>query len=573
MREMVIDVFAGAGGASLGIERALGIPVDLAINHDVEAMAMHWLNHPFTRHDSADVWSVNPRKSIGDRHVGLAWFSPDCTHFSKAKGGKPCKKHIRSLAWVVVRWAKAVRPRVIILENVQEFQDWGPLDRNGQPIKDRKGETYKIWFEQLRRLGYVIESSILKACDYGAPTIRKRLFVVARCDGRPIVWPEPTHGPGRLPYRTAAECIDWSLPCPSIFLSPEEAKALGVHRPLAKKTLERIARGIRKFVIETGNPFIIKFRRGATGQSIAEPMHTITAGSFVKRPAGAGHAMGLVVPFLHNMTHGGRLESIDDPLRTITTDHRGEKALIAPVLVNYHGAKGDEARGQSVVDPLRTQDTSNRFGLAAATLIQTGYGEREGQAPRVPGLDKPLGTVVGTGKHAVVTAHLMTNTTGHTGSAADAPMPTLTTGDHQYAVATFLSKLYGTTIGSDMRTPLPTITGQGNHIAEVRAFLMQYNGTSTGQACTDPLHTCMGRDRFGLVTVEGLDYVIEDIGMRMLTPRELARAQGFSDQYHLTGTKSNQVEKLGNSVCPPLAEVLVRANVQLRDAALTEVGA
>jgi DNA (cytosine-5)-methyltransferase 1 len=485
MREMIVDVFAGGGGASLGIEQALGVPVDLAINHDEEAMAMHWLNHPHTRHGCADVWSVDPCRAMNGVPVGLAWFSPDCTHFSRAKGGQPVERRIRSLAWVVIKWARAVRPRVIILENVPEFREWGPLGADDRPDPARKGTTWHLWCNRLRGLGYEVQSRELKACYYGAPTIRKRLFVIARCDGAPIVWPEPSHGPGRIPYRTAAECIDWSLPCPSIFLALEEAKKWGVRRPLAEKTLERIARGIRKFVLES----VLVGVGGRAGQS-------------PERPA-------------------------SEPNGTVT-------------------GKNDRA-------------------LAVATLIETGYGERQGQAPRAPGLEKPLGTVVGTGKHALVGVSLMTNTSGHAGSAADSPVPTLTTGDHQYAVASFLSKLYGTTTGSDLREPLPTVTGQGNHVAEVRAFLMKYYGRGTGQDCRAPLHTAKSRATFGLVIVAGQDYQIADIGLRMLTPRELARAQGFPDAYHLMGTKSNQVSKIGNSVCPPLAEALVRVNVHLRE--------
>jgi len=532
--EMIVDMFAGGGGASLGITQALGVPVDLAVNHDQDAMAMHWMNHPRTRHECADIYNVDPAQATAGRPVGLLWASPDCTHFSRAKGGKPVKKNIRSLAWVVVRWAKAVRPRVIILENVPEFRMWGPLTKDSVPDKRRKGETFKLWCEQLRALGYELESKDLRACDYGAPTIRKRLFVIARCDGRPIVWPEPTHWEGKLPYHTAAECIDWSLPCPSIFLTKEEAKAWGVRRPLAEKTLARIARGIRKFVIESGDPFIIKFRQGATGQTIHEPMHTITAGSYVKRPAGAGHAMGLVTPYLYNLTHGGRLEKAEEPLRTITTAHRGEKALVAPYLINYHGAKGQEARGQNLRDPLRTQDTFNRFGLVAAHMTRY-YGQS-------------------------------------VGSSVDTPSPTASAQNHDALVTSYLTKFYGTTTGSDPRQPMPTVTGGGQHIGEVRAFLLKYFNTAVGQSCREPAHTITAKHRLGLVTVAGHDYQIADIGLRMLTPRELARAQGFPDTYHLTGTKSCQVAKIGNSVCPPIAAALVKANVRLREAARADVG-
>lgn len=476
MYELTIDLFAGGGGASLGIEKALGCPIDIAINHDPDAIAMHRANHPHTRHIIEDVFKVNPFEVTADRPVGLLWASPDCTHFSCAKGGKPVKKEIRSLAWVVIHWAQTVRPRIIMLENVREFQTWGPLRKDNKPNKRKSGQTFNIWVSQLKNLGYDVQFRELSAADYGAPTIRKRLFMIARCDRQPIIWPKATHGENLKPYRTAAECIEWSLPCPSIF----ERK-----KPLAEKTLQRIARGIQKFVIEAKEPFII----------------------------GIDHKGG----------NGPYAWSVASPLRTITRENRF--ALIAPSLSKYHGLKGPEARGQELNRPLAVQDTSNRFALVAA-FIKKYYG-------------------------------------GVIGTKVSNPLPTITAIDHNAIVATHLTKLYGTATGSDMRKPMPTVTGQGQHIAEVQAFLIKYYGCGTGQGIGQPLHTVTCKDRFGLVIIAGQKYQICDIGLRMLTPRELARAQGFPDSYILTGTKSNQVAKIGNSVCPPIARVIVKANVKL----------
>lgn len=463
MLPLIIDNFAGGGGASTGIERAIGRPVDLAINHSRHAIIIHRLNHPETVHLCEDLWDVDPKKAISGHYigngqqdlfaetagcasrlrlglpVGLAWFSPDCTHFSKAKGGKPRKKRIRGLAWTVTRWAKEVQPRIICLENVEEFKEWGPLTKENKPCPLRKGKTFARWRRKLESLGYEVEAKTLKACDYGAPTSRKRLFLVARRDGQPITWPNPTHGPGRsYPHRAAAECIDWSLPCPSIF---ERTK------PLAEATLKRIAMGIKRYVLDSGDPFII----------------------------------------------------------------------------GYHAPKHDnDFRGQPLTEPLRTQTAENRFALVAPFLAKH-YGGVIGQP-----MGKPIGTV--------------------------------TTIDHHSLVTAFLSKFYGTNIGSDMREPMPTVTGGGQHIAEVRAFLVKYYGCSLAQPVNAPLDTVTTKDRFGLVTVAGQDYQIVDIGLRMLTPRELARAQGFPEDYILTGTKSQQIAMIGNSVCPPIAEALVRAN-------------
>jgi DNA (cytosine-5)-methyltransferase 1 len=499
MNGLIVDNFAGGGGASTGIEAALGRPVDIAINHDRYAVAMHQANHPDTLHLCQSVWKADPVDVCKGRPVALAWFSPDCKHFSKAKGGKPVEKNIRDLAWVVVLWAKRVKPAVIMLENVEEFKDWGPLverdDGAMVPCLDRKGLTFKRWVRELKKLGYAVEWRELRACDYGAPTIRKRLFVIARCDGQSIVWPAPTHGPGLLPFRTAADIIDWSLPCPSIFLTKEEGRAIGVNRPLAAATMRRIARGVQRYVIDAAEPFIVP------------------------------------------VTHAGddRVHPIGEPLRTITTAHRGELAVAVP------------------------------------TLIQTGYGERPGQAPRVPGLAKPLGTVVAGGsKHALVAAFLAQHNGGMTGHDARKPLSTITLrGTQQAIVAAHLLNLRGRERGgADVEGPVPTITASGTHVAEVRAFLMKYYGADQDPRLGAPLHTVTTRDRFGLVMVHGEPFDIIDIGMRMLTPRELFRAQGFPDRYIIDPVvdgrplpKTRQVSCCGNSVSPPLAEALVRANV------------
>lgn len=531
--ELIIDNFAGGGGASCGIELALGRHVDHAINHDPEAVAMHAMNHPQTEHHCESVWDVDPLALTQGRPVGLAWFSPDCKHFSKAKGGKPRDKKIRGLAWVAMRWAALVRPRVIMIENVEEFRTWGPVLADGSPCPRRKGETFRSFVRQLEALGYVVEHRELRACDYGAPTIRKRLFLIARCDGKPVVWPEPTHGaPGsaaviaglRKPWRRAAECIDWSIPCPSIF---ERAK------PLADATQRRIARGIRRYVIDSANPFIVKVNHG------------------------------------YDYSRG---QPLGDPLQTITAKQR--YGIVAPVLTEC--ANASTQRSWAADEPLRTQCAEvkgGHFALASATLVQTGYGERPGQAPRAPGLDKPLGTVVAGGaKHALVSAFLAKHYGGNydgPGVGLDEPASTVTTTDHHALVSSHMVKLRGECTGSATAEPVPTISAQGNHIGEVRAFLVKYYSEGgQDQDCRDPMHTIPTKDRLGLVTVAGEQYQIADIGMRMLEPHELYAAQGFPASYVIAPVikgkrmpKHAQVRMCGNSVSPPMAAALVRANV------------
>lgn len=632
---IIVDNFAGGGGASTGIEAALGRAVDIAINHDEAAIRMHEVNHPDTVHVRNNIWQVDPRDVVKGRHVALAWFSPDCKHFSKAKGGKPREKSIRDLAWVVVLWAEKVKPDLILLENVEEFRTWGPLDSEGFPIKERAGETFDQWCKALRKAGYKLQFKELRACDYGAPTIRKRFFMVARRDGQPIVWPEPTHAPAdpaeratwltRMrkagfrpdvatlkPWRTAAEIIDWSIPCPSIF----ERK-----KPLAEKTLRRIAHGIMKFVVNSPRPFIVplthhgsdgrsyglgnplptvtganrgemalvsphvtKFRSGAIGHAVDEPLHTVTANSFVKRPGGAaplGVVEAKVAPVVigtaFKNTRAARAFDPQDPLRTQTgqAEHAIAEAILSPVIVGCGGRRGQSAP----VGPEQPYPTTT--AKADACLVQAFMAKyASGNAPT--GADEPTQTVEAKSKHTVVAAHLAQMNKERRGvkpgRPADAPISTVTTsGSHQQVVTSNLLKLRGgddshlASSGVATDEPLHTVCASGTHMAEVRAFLIKYYGNEQdGHGLDNPLGTVTVQDRFGLVTVtiDGEEYVIVDIGMRMLTPRELFNAQGFPADYIIDHdadgkpmTKTAQVAKCGNSVCPPLAEALVRANM------------
>lgn len=497
--EIVVDLFAGGGGASTGIEQAIGRHVDIAINHDPQAVSLHQANHPQTEHHVSNVWEVDPRVVTAGRRIGLLWASPDCTYHSKARGGKPHRdrdraRRRRGLASVVVKWVRLLKPtgqhpRVISLENVEEFQHWGPLLADGTPCPERRGASFQRWVAELRNLGYRVEWRELRACDYGAPTIRKRLFLVARCDGLPIVWPEPTHaarparGSGLRPWRTAADCIDWSLPCPSIF--DREC-------PLADATLRRVARGVMRYVVQAARPFVVRI--GHTGHGDA-----------------------------------GKVRGADVPLSTVTS--KAEHCLAVP------------------------------------TLVQTGYGERAGQAPRVPGIDKPLGTVVGGQKHALVAAFLAKHYGGVVGQGLELPAGTVTTVDHHALVASGLVKLRGTSSAAAADEPLHTVSAGGTHHAQVLAFLTAYYGSDQDTPLHDPMHTVTTKPRFALVMVDGVPHAIADIGMRMLQPRELYRAQGFPDGYVIDRgadgrplSKAAQVRMCGNSVCPPIAAALVRAN-------------
>ncbi|WP_300297643.1 DNA cytosine methyltransferase [Anaerosolibacter sp.] len=533
MREIIVDNFAGGGGASTGIELATGRSVDIAINHDPAAIAMHKANHPTTEHYCESVWEVDPREAVRSRPVALAWFSPDCKHFSKAKGGKPVDKNIRGLAWVAVKWAKQVKPRVIMLENVEEFKSWGPLKEDDQgnlyPDPERKGETFELFIKALEKQGYRVDFRELRACDYGAPTIRKRFFMIARRDGKPIVWPEPTHGdPERLevrcgllkPWRTAAEIIDWSIPCPSIF----ERK-----KPLAENTLRRIARGIQKFVIDNPNPFILRYKFENEPESAFKPLSTITSVN--------GHYV--VTPYIARIGQtgfgGDRISySLENVLTTITT--KAEHCLVTPFLTSYHSeTTEDEVRGLSVNSPIHTLDTSNRFGLVA-TFISKYY---DGCSRSVAsGLHEALHTITARPVHSLVTSHLI--------------------------------QMNKNCDGQKATEPLRTIVASPGHFGEVRTFLMTYygNGDDAGQRVDGPLRTITSRDRFGIVTIHGQDYQIVDIGMRMLEPHELFRAQGFPEDYIIDRDhkgnkypKTAQVARCGNAVPPPFAEHLVRANL------------
>lgn len=497
-REIVVDNFAGGGGASTGIEQAIGRSVDIAINHDPDAIRMHKANHPNTRHFCENVWDIDPKKACMGSPVGLAWFSPDCTHFSRAKGGKPVSKKIRGLAWVTLRWALEVRPRVIMLENVPEIQSWGPLGKDNKPIKERAGETFDAFLSMLggigcpkdhpaflemcealqisptsrkakklsEGLGYKLQYNVLQSCDYGAPTTRTRFYLIARCDDEPIVWPYPTYGDrnslevvcGILkPYRTIAECIDWSIPAKSIF---ERDK------PLAENTLKRIARGIKKFVIDNPEPFIV-------GQ-------------------------------------------------------------YAPTIIQYHSEQnGSEVRGQELTEPLMTVDTSPRYALAVAHIMKNYGGYYTGAGSSI---EQPLGTITAVDHNELVTAHILTMRNNMDGQRID--------------------------------EPLGTISCSGAHHAEVQAFLVKYFSTGTAKSINEPLDTITTKERFGLVTVHGVDYMIVDIKMRMLTPRELFRAQGFPEDYIIDVDdegnpypKSKQVARCGNAVTPPVPCALVRANL------------
>lgn len=553
---LFVDNFAGGGGASTGIELAIGRNVDIAINHDPDAIAMHRANHPNTKHYCEDVWEVDPVEACKGKPVTLAWFSPDCKHFSRAKGGKPADKNIRGLAWVAVKWAYLVRPSVIMLENVPEIQTWGPLGKDNRPIKERAGETFDGFIKALstgistdhpafqemcealsiswesemamaliKGLGYDIQFRTLRSCDYGAPTTRQRFYMIARCDGRKIVWPKPTHGQKnsadvksgkKKPYHTAAECIDWSIPAQSIFERD---------RPLAENTLRRIARGIRRFVIDNPEPFIVTVNHGGDnfrGQSINEPLQTVTA----------KHGYGIVTPTIMCNNENNVGARVDSPLPTVTTGNRN--FLVAPTLIQYHSETSkEEVRGQEVDQPIMTIDTAPRYALSCAHIMKNYGGGYTGAGSKA---DAPLDTVTATDHNSLVTAHIMTMRNHMDGQPVD---------EH-----------------------LGTITAGTTHHLEVQAFLLKYYGNGTANSVSEPLDTVTARDRFALVTIHGEEYIITDIRMRMLQPRELFNAQGFPEDYIIDHDadgkvypKVKQVARCGNAVTPPVPAALVRANL------------
>ena len=647
MKEIIVDNFAGGGGASTGIELAIGRSVDIAINHDLNAVAMHTTNHPNTLHYCESVFDVDPATATAGKPVGLAWFSPDCRHFSKAKGSKPVEKEIRGLAWIVIRWALSVRPRVMMLENVEEFKTWGPLlAEEMRPDPARAGETFEAFCGMLscgipayhpalaeccefldilpdsqqaqqliNGLGYNVDYREMRACDYGAPTIRKRFFMVMRCDGVPVRWPEATHGDPKspavqvgslAPWRTAAECIDWSISAPSIF---------GRKKQLAENTLKRIARGIQRFVLDNPTPFIVKcnhtttkgkydcfrgqsleeplqtitkthgyaiavphltkFRTGATGQPVTEPVPTVTAGTS-RRPGGNGHALGIVeaalTPFLAG--NGGseyqaKPRPLDKPAHTILK--QSPACVVAPVIARQFGSSvGHRADEPSATI---TAGGGGKSQLVTPTLIQMGYGERPGQAPRVLQLEKPLGTITASGgKFAIVAANMVKHFGGNytgAGVALEEPIHTVTTTDHHALVTSSIIKMRGTNTGQPTDTPLQTVTAGGQHFGEVKTTLADEGYDEyRAQLTADFLREYCGEDCTGLVTVDCITYRIVDIGMRMLQPHELYRAQGFPEWYIIDRdyrgvkyAKDKQVARCGNAVPPPFAEALVRANL------------
>lgn len=516
--ELCVDNFAGGGGATTGIENGLDCHVDIAINHDPEAIKMHKTNHPETKHYCESVWQVDPIEACAGRPVGLAWFSPDCKHFSIARGGTPVDKNIRGLAWVVLKWCAQVPVRVFMLENVMEFKGWGPLIEyttgKFKPDPNMKGTIYDafisilttglskdhfVWgeirdclgddfphYDMLENgLGYKVDARVLSACDYGAPTTRKRLFLVGRNDGEPIQWPRPSHGPSsssKQPYKTAADIIDWAVPIRSIF---------GRKKPLAENTLKRIAKGIKKFVIDNPDPFIVRI--GQTGLDADVPSDSF---------------------------YGSK------------TTLKNEHLLIAPVITRQFG----NSVGHSVESPLGTV-TANGGGksqLVEASFIAKHY-------------------------------------TGVTGSDIKAPLSTITSIDHNALVTSHMIKFRGTNAGHKTDEPVHTISAGGTHLGEVRAFLIKYYNTNIGHNLNEPLQTITAKERFGLVTIHGQIYQIVDIRMRMLQPHELFKAQGFPEDYIIDKTcdgekvtKSSQVAKCGNAVCPPVAKALVEVNFGLQ---------
>lgn len=610
LEEIIVDNFAGGGGASTGIELATGRVVDIAVNHDPDAILMHRTNHPHTTHYQASVWDVDPVEVCGGRPVGLAWFSPDCKHFSKAKGGKPVDKNIRGLAWIVLRWAGTVRPRVIILENVEEFQTWGPV-RKGKPVKKLSGQTFRKWLAQLEALGYVVEWRELVAADYGAPTTRKRFFLVARCDGRPIVWPEPTHAPAdspeaergeKQPWRSAAEIIDWTLPCPSIFDTREQVRekyGLNAQRPLRPNTMRRVARGVDKFVIKSANPFLVIVNHAGEfrGQGMGEPLQTITAkhGYGVASPvmapltatnttnsvgAGVGapvHTVTtagnqvLITPTLAaiGQTGGGdRCRSVEEPTHTQVS--KAEECVVCPAMIQYHTEQTERVRGQAVTDPIMTIDASNRYGIAAATLTKYYGTDQHGQAVR-----DPLHTITAKDREGVTVASLSEFHGTSVGTSPKKPLGTVLSKDHQAVQTAHMVKLKGTNLGGPAMDPVQTITAGGGHHGVVTTEIVKAgagadlrNWPKIRAALNEFCGYRLEDNEVILFLIGGAWYFMADIGLRMLTPRELYRANGFPDDYqierdymgHVYG-KTKQVARCGNAVPPPFATALVRANL------------
>lgn len=614
--EIIVDNFAGGGGASTGIEIATAMAVAIAINHDPAAILMHKTNHPYTEHLQASVWDVDPKTVCRGRPVGLAWFSPDCKHFSKAKGAALVDRKIRGLAWITLRWAAEVRPRVIILENVEEFQTWGPV-RKGKPVKKLAGTTFRKFIDQLTELGYTVEYRELIAADYGAPTFRKRFYMIARCDGKPIAWPKPTHrktGADGLPkWRSAAEIIDWSLPCPSVFATKTEIMeryGLKAVRPLAKNTMRRIIRGVDKFTIRSGKPFIVPTgygeRKGqaprvhdidapvptvvstgkenlckpllapvtvtntsnSVGATVGEPVHTVTT---------AGNQM-LVTPSLVSIgqTGGGdRIRDIREPVPT--TVSKQEACLVAPALIQYHTEQTEHVRASGLGAPINTVDASNRYGLTCANLVEYYTGGRPLD------VQDPMHTVTSHDREAVVAAHIAKYYGGVVGEKVGEPLPTVTAIDHNAVCAAHVVKFKGDNVGTPLSEPLQTVTASarkeracsGGTFAVCKAYLAKMrSGDDLGYwpeiraLLNEFCGYTLAEDDVLLLEISGGLYYIADIGLRMLSPRELYNAMGFPPDYIIDRDyesheykKSAQVARCGNAVCPPVASALVRANL------------
>ena len=544
--KLFVDNFAGGGGASTGIELAAGRPVAIAINHDPDAILLHKTNHPYTEHLQASVWDVDPVEVCRGRPVGLAWFSPDCKHFSKAKGAALVDRNIRGLAWIVLRWAGTVRPRVIMLENVEEFQTWGPV-RKGKPVKGKAGTTFLKWKRQLADLGYVIEHRELVAADYGAPTTRKRFVLVARCDGKPIVWPERTNAPrdseevksGKLkPWRSAAEIIDWSIPGYSIFESKQaimDRYGAKVIRPLAENTLRRVIRGVDKFTIKSGKPFIV--------------------------PTGYGERPG----------QAPRVHDIDAPLSTVVSTVK--QNLCQPVIAPFIAQQKFRNAAQNISNPLSTVTSVGAHELVSANLIQ--YHTEQTEAARVAGLDKPINTVDASNRYGLACANMVEYYGNGNPLDISEPVHTLTAHDREALTAAHIVEFKGQDIGQSVISPLRTITASAGEFAECRSVLAKIGGSrdlghwpEIRELLNGYCGYTLADDEVILMMIRGVAYYIADITLRMLTPRELYNAMGFPEDYIIDHDylgneykKSKQVARCGNAVCPPLAEAMVRENL------------
>ena len=599
--EIIIDNFAGGGGASTGIELALGRPVTVAINHDPAAILMHKTNHPYTQHLQDSVWNIDPVKICAGRPVGLAWFSPDCKHFSKAKGAALVDKNIRGLAWIVLKWAGTVKPRVIILENVEEFKTWGPV-RKGKPIKKKQGQTFNKWLNQLKNIGYNIEYRELIAADYGAPTTRKRFVLIARRDGKPIIWPKRTHAPidsdevktGECkPWVSAAEIIDWSLPCPSIFETSEQIKnkyGLKALRPLKPNTLRRISRGIDKFVIQNKKPFIIHKAVGAVKQNEVDqlltpysvevnhggndhvysldgkPINTITA------KYSGGISQPVFTPYALNHKFNNNAEDINKPLSTITSvnGHEIAEPILMPLTMHNHTNAG----GTHIADPVNTITTVGAQMLITPCLIQY-HTERVGNENRAYGFDKPLKTIDGSSRYGLAAAHLTQYFNGDHYHSPTEPLHTITTKIREGVTLAHITEFKGSDIGQATNIPLRTITTSAGEFGMVHTRLERINNNidlkywpQIREMLNIYCDYRIAENEILVFTINGTDYFISDIGLRMLIPKELYAAQGFPKDYIIENDykgnaypKAQQVARCGNAVCPPLATAVVKANL------------